>query len=104
MFLGVMSTYLCVLGCDKECIFHFGSWSEGLKAADLLKSYQTPDTVLNTLHVVIHLPYSPVRLLLLQPLSYTEKMSHIKVRYLVQSHAYSRRWKLKGDVLPLARI
>ena len=31
-------------------------------------------------------------------------MSHIEVRYLVQSHPYSRRWKLKGDVLPLARI
>ena len=64
-----MSTYLCVLGCDKECISYCGSWSRGLKATELLKSYQTSDTVLNTLYVLIHLPYNPVRLLLLQPLS-----------------------------------
>ena len=51
-----MSTYLCALGCDKECISYCGSWSKDLKAADLLKSYQTPDTVLNTVHVFFFCP------------------------------------------------
>lgn len=42
----VLCLYLCVLGCDVECVSCCGSWSEGLETVDKLKSYQAPDTVL----------------------------------------------------------
>ena len=53
--LSVLGLYLCVLGCDVERVSYCGSWSEGLKATDILESYQTPDTVLSTLQVPTYL-------------------------------------------------
>lgn len=48
-----------VLGYEIKCISYCGSCSKGLKAPDGLRSYQTPDIILSSLHVLTHLILQP---------------------------------------------